>query len=212
MTVLRRARQCSGSSSLSFSQSSSSHDRLVTSVERVWRISLLLRRRRSVVKLSARHLGKSSSEVKRDMDCREPSSADTPTSEVDEDVLIVDETGDAETLEQSILDSIIVPESWMLWVAVTEMSKMGGCCGSSGMVGLPVSKKPIIRTGEVGDDARSKFMEFRMDRRRVEKGRVSIRDGLLRLLTGTGEPPPPPGSCIPPTLMFTLHLTLRTWA
>lgn len=93
------------------------------------------------------------------------------------------------------------------------MSKVGGCCGSSGMVGLPVSKKLIMRTGEVGDDVRSKLMEFRMERRIEEKGRESIREGLLRLLTGTGEPPPPPpGSCIPPTLMFTLHLTLRTWA
>lgn len=171
---------------------------------------MLLRRRRSVVKLSAGHLGKSSSKVKRDIDCREPSRADTPTSEVDEVVLILDETGDAETLEQSIIDSV-VPDSGIFWESVTERLKMGGCCGSSGIVGLPVSKKLIMRTGEVGDVVRSKFMEFRMERRREERGREIIREGLLRLLTGTGEPPPPPGSCIPPTLMFTSHLTLGPW-
>lgn len=78
------------------------------------------------------------------------------------------------------------------------------------MVGLPVSKKAVMRTGDVGEESRSKCREERRERRREEKGRDRFRVGFLRLLTTAGDAAP--GTCMAPT-PFVPHaraLTRRT--
>lgn len=209
--VLRRDSTWSGTTRRSFSQSSNSHDLRDTSVERVCRI-LLLRRRRSVVKLSALERDTMSSdlvgEIERDfMEDHMPSSARSPFAGSG-----VEQLSECDDVSIGTGESSDVGVRLWPWLEADDEEPSCGTstgavhgntgCVSSGMVGLLDSQYSVRRTGDVGDDSRSKWNDERMVWRRVLRGRVRLSVDFLRRRSVRGEPAP--GSCMAPTLMSTL--------